>query len=437
MLPLRAQSRPPNIIFILADDLGWGDLGCYGQEQVRTPNLDRLAAQGMRFTHAYAGGAVCAPSRSCLHTGLHNGHTRVRGNGNKIPLRPEDTTTAEVLKKAGYRTGLFGKWSLGGIYSTGYPTRKGYDEWFGYFSQTHAHNYYPELLLDGEREVILRGNTGASKKDYTHDLFTERALKFIEKHRSGPFFLDLAYTIPHTNNELARDTGNGMEVPNDAPYSDRKWPRIEKNFAAMVTRLDASVGRISELVERLGIAENTLLVFASDNGPHHAGGHDANFFRSAGHLRGYKGDLYEGGVRVPAIAAWKGRIRAGHVNDTPWAFCDVLPTFADLAGVAEPRGLDGVSIKPLLLRGAAPSREYLYWEHHERRGFSQSIRAGDWKGVRQGQRGPLELYDLKSDPSEKRNLAATKPEVVTKLEKLLAGARTESADFPVRSAPPA
>ncbi|MGH9660215.1 MAG: arylsulfatase [Bryobacteraceae bacterium] len=424
---IRAQARPPNIVLILADDLGYADLGCYGQKQIATPHLDRLAAEGIRFTQAYAGGAVCAPSRSCLFTGLHNGHTRIRANSaRRIALRPEDTTIAEVLRTAGYRTGLIGKWSLGGLGSTGYPTAKGFDEWFGFFSQTHAHNYYPEHLLENDHEVLLRGNTGKQKTEYAQDLFTARALDFIAKERARPFFLHLAYTIPHANNELGRDTGNGMEVPSDEPYAGRDWPQPEKNFAAMITRLDRDVGKVLAALD-----SNTVVFFTSDNGPHDAGGHDANFFDSNGPLRGIKGELYEGGIRVPAIVRWPGKVRAGESSDHPWAFWDFLPTLAELAGVEPPRGLDGVSIAPLLTGGVPRERRYLYWEHHAGRRFIQAVRMGDWKALRFGLRAPLELYHLAQDPAEETNVAAQHPAVIGAIEGLLATARTGSSDYPV------
>jgi len=288
--------RKPNIIFILADDLGYGDLGCYGQKQMATPNLDRLAQEGVRFTQAYAGSTVCAPSRCALMTGLHMGHARIRGNA-RFPLRPADLTVAELLKGAGYRTGLIGKWGLGEACSTGIPNAKGFDEWLGYLNQQHAHNYFPEFLWENQREVFLAGNMG-TRKQYSHDLFTDRALQFLQGHRDQPFFLYLAYTIPHANNELGRETGNGMDVPGDAPYSGKDWPQVERNFAAMVHRLDADVGKVLEQLKKLGLDEDTIVFFSSDNGPHREGGHDPDFFDSNGPLRGIKRDLYEGGIRA-------------------------------------------------------------------------------------------------------------------------------------------
>ncbi len=432
LLGAQPPAKRPNIIFILADDLGYGDLGCYGQTRIQTPNLDRMASEGMRFTQAYAGSTVCAPSRCCLMTGLHTGHSLSRGNRYPdYPLRPQDVTVTELLKKAGYRTGLIGKWSLGQLGSTGYPTRKGFDEWFGYFSQTHAHNYYPEHLLENDSAHLCRGNFGAIRKDYAHDLFTDRALKFVEKKDSRPFFLHLAYTIPHANNELGRDTGDGMEVPSYEPYEKENWPKPVKGFAAMITRMDADIGKLMERLKATGQAENTLIIFSSDNGPHREGGHDPDFFTSSGPLRGIKRNLYEGGIRVPTLAHWPGAIKPGQVSDHCWAFWDFLPTAAELAGVSAPSGLDGISFAPTLLGGSQRKHEYLYWEFHER-GFHQAVRMGDWKGVRLGLKRPVELYDLKSDIGEKSNIAARHPDVVRKIEQIMVSGRTDSAEFVVR-----
>lgn len=434
-LPALRQAARPNILLILADDLGYGDVGCYGQKQIATPNLDRLAAEGIRFTQAYAGSTVCAPSRCVLMTGLHTGHAYVRGNRYPdLPLRPQDLTLTELLKKAGYRTALFGKWSLGGLATTGYPTRRGFDEWFGYFSQTQAHDYYPYLLLEGEREYLVRGNFGAKKTVWVHDLFTERALDFIRR-RPQPFFLHLCWTIPHANNEVGRDTGNGMEVPSDEPYSDRDWPQPEKNFAAMITRMDADVGKLMQALRETGQDENTIILFSSDNGPHREGGHDPDFFDSNGPLRGIKRDLYEGGIRVPMIVRWPARIRAGQVSDQVWAFEDLLPTLAQAAGVQPPAGLDGISMLGAWLGRPQPNREYFYWEFHER-GFKQAVRMADWKAVRSAPGRPLELYDLARDPGETHNLAGERRDVVERIERIMARARTESAEFPVRAGAP-
>lgn len=426
----RANDQPPNIIFILADDLGYGDLGCYGQDRIHTPNLDQMAAEGMRFTACYAGSTVCAPSRCALMTGYHTGHCRVRGNA-LVPLLPEDVTVAEVLKQAGYVTGIFGKWGLGEPGTTGIPNKQGFDEWFGYLNQCHAHNYYPDYLWRNEQKVTLAGNQDGKRTQYSHDLFTAEALDFIRRHRARPFFLYLAYTIPHANNELGRETGNGMEVPGDYPYSDMPWPQIEKNFAAMITRMDDHIGQLLRLLRELGIAQRTVVFFSSDNGPHREGGHDPNFFRSSGPLRGIKRDLYEGGIRVPGIVWWPDTVRAGTTSDYPWAFWDFLPTACDIAGVKAPRGLDGVSILPVLLGRPGPEREYMYWEFHER-GFEQAVRIGKWKAVRHGTREPIELYDLHEDIGERNNVADKYPDVVRQVAQVLARARTESKEFPIR-----
>lgn len=414
---------------ILADDLGYGDLGCYGQRQIRTPHIDRLASEGVRFTQAYSGATVCAPSRCCLMTGFHTGHSRTRGNMYPdLPLRPQDTTIAELLKGAGYRTGLFGKWALGQLGSTGFPTRKGFDEYFGFFGQSHAHNYYPEHLLDNETPHILRENMG-SRKIYAPDVIQDRALKFITKSDDRPLFAHLTYTLPHANNELGTASGNGMEVaPGTRTYAGRDWPQVERDMAAMVTQLDLYVGQV---IAALPKVRETLVIFSSDNGPHAEGGHSPKFFESSGALRGIKRDLYEGGIRVPMIGWWPGRI-APRVSDQTWAHWDVLPTLCEVAGVATPRGIDGISMWPSFTGGEQRARhEYLYWEFHERR-FAQAVRLGDWKGVRTNVGQPAELYDLKADVSERTNVAAANPDVVRRMEALMAEARIESEYWPVK-----
>jgi arylsulfatase A-like enzyme len=426
----------PNIVFILADDLGYGDLGCYGQKQIRTPNLDRLAAEGMRFTQCYAGSTVCAPSRCALMTGRHTGHCTVRGNA-LVPLRPDDGTVAEVLKAAGYTTGLVGKWGLGEPGSSGIPNRKGFDSFFGYLNQVHAHNYYPDYLWKNQEKVRLEGNVvkdgvASKRSQYSHDLFTREALAFLGENRDRPFFLYLAYTIPHANNERGKAEGDGMEVPSDAPYSDRDWPQAQRNHAAMITRLDTDVGRLVKRLKDLGLDDRTVVFFSSDNGPHKEGGADPRFFHSAGPLRGYKRDLYEGGIRVPMIVRWPGRIKAGAVSDQVWAFWDFLHTAADLAGARAPTGLDGISVVPTLLgSGRQKQHAFLYWEFHEH-GSRQAVRLGDWKAVRLRPGGPLELYDLQNDIGEKHDVAADHAEVIRRVEALLKDARTESREWPLR-----
>jgi arylsulfatase A-like enzyme len=425
----------PNIVFILADDLGYGDLGCYGQKRILTPNLDHMAAQGMRFTQFYAGDTVCAPSRCCLMTGLHTGHATIRGNAT-VPLRPQDVTVAKVLKDAGYTTGLVGKWGLGEAGTTGVPNRQGFDYFYGYLNQVHAHNYYPDYLWKNEEKIAIEGNVvkggvASKRAQYSPDLFTKEALAFVERNREKPFFLYLAYTTPHANDERGAKEGNGMEVPSDAPYSDKPWTQIEKNYAAMVTRLDADVGKLLARLKELGLDDNTIVFFSSDNGPHKEGGYDPKDFDSAGPLRGLKRDLTEGGIREPFIARWPGKVKAGVTTDQVGAFWDFLPTAADLAGAKTPAGLDGVSLTPTLLgEGKQAQHEFLYWEFHER-GPQQAVRMGDWKALRLKQGAPLQLYDLKTDLSEKHNVAGEHPDVVAKIEAYLKEARTPSATWPI------
>jgi arylsulfatase A-like enzyme len=454
----------PNIIFILADDLGYGDLGCYGQKKIKTPNLDRMAAEGMRFTQCYAGSTVCAPSRSVLMTGQHTGHTRIRGNA-AYPLRPEDITVAEVLKQAGYKTGVFGKWGMGLPGTTGTPSKQGFDDWYGYLSQTHAHDYYPTQLwrsstLHGVEDLAMavEKNLNGNKGVYAHDLFSKTGSNFVRTTKYFSFFLYLPYTIPHANNELGKKTGNGMEVPNDKPYSDEDWPQPEKNKAAMITRLDADVGALMDYLKKLKIETNTVIFFTSDNGPHKEGGVDPKFFNSSGSvplprgegqtgsagegrgqaastapLRGIKRDMYEGGIRVPMIVWWPGKIKPGTVSDQVWAFWDFLPTAAEIAGAKPPDNIDGISILPTLLgRPQTNQHEFLYWEFHEK-GSKQAVRTGDWKAVRLAPAKPLELYNLKTDPSEAVNVAASHPDVIAKIETSLKTARTESDRWPIKT----
>jgi len=422
----------PNIIFILADDLGYGDLGCYGQARIKTPNIDRLAAEGMRFTQCYAGSTVCAPSRCCLMTGFHTGHALIRGNA-RFPLRPEDVTVAEVLKGAGYTTGIVGKWGLGEPETTGIPNRQGFDYWFGYLNQHRAHNYWPDYLWKNEEKyplpnVLVRDNIASKREAYSHDLFTEEALAFVRRHKARPFFLYLPYTIPHANNEARLE---GMEVPSDEPYTDEDWPQQQKNHAAMITRMDRDVGRLMALLKELGIDQNTVVFFSSDNGPHKEGGADSEFFDSNGPLRGIKRDLYDGGIRVPMIARWPGTIEAGAVSDQVWAFWDFPPTAAELGGTVFPPGVDGISMVPALLGNEQKDHDYLYWEFFER-GFKQAVRIGDWKAVNFGGRKPIELYDLNKDIGEKYNVADNHPDVVAKMKVIFKTARTESTLFPRR-----
>ena len=425
--------RKPNIIFVLADDLG-----CYGQKRIPTPNLDQLASKGLRFTNCYAGSTVCAPSRCTLMTGMHTGHCTVRGN-KAVPLLTADVTVAELLKEAGYVTGIIGKWGIGEPGTTGIPNRQGFDYWFGYLNQRHAHNYYPEYLWRNEEKVGLaneeQGGVATKKVEYSHDLFTKEALSFIERHKDEPFFLYLPYTIPHANNEAGRKLGDGMEVPDYGPFASEDWPNPEKGRAAMIWKLDRDFGTIMSTLDRLEIADDTLVIFTSDNGPHSEGGSKSTYFNSSGPLRGMKRSLHDGGIRVPAIARWPGKIAPGTESDLPWTFWDVLPTLAELAGVSPPEKVDGVSILPTLRGEKQALDRFLYWEFHER-GFHQAVRWGKWKAVRKNRPdAPLELYDLEKDLGETTNIAGQQPAVLHRITDYLKGARTDSKDFPIRIRP--
>jgi len=441
-----SQDKKPNIIFILADDLGYGDLGCYGQQTIQTPNLDRMAAEGMIFTDHYAGTCVCAPSRCSLMTGLHTGHTYIRGNSEvqpmgQLPLPAETVTLPKLLKQDGYTTALIGKWGLGGPGSTGTPNKQGFDHFFGYLCQRHAHNYYPEFLFrNGERVPLgnevkpVNPPSGVATKrvQYSHDLFSAAALDFVTRHKRTPFFLYLAYTIPHANNEAGE---NGMEVPSYGPYTGERWPKPQKGHAAMITRMDADIGRLFARLKALGLDKKTLVLFSSDNGPHKEGGADPEFFNSNGALRGQKRDLYEGGIRVPLIARWPGRIAAGSGTNHVSAFWDFLPTCCDLAGVTPPDGIDGISILPTLLGKPEEQKKhsYLYWEFHEQ-GKKQAVRMGDWKAVRlnvaKNPNSPIELYNLKDDLGEEHNASDQHPEITQQIADIMKTARTPSEHWP-------
>lgn len=426
----------PNIIWIMADDMGYGDAGANGQKQIKTPNIDQLAVEGTRFTQVYAGAPVCAPSRCTLMTGLHTGHALVRGNS-KQSLGASDTTVAEVLKPAGYTSGLVGKWGLGGEGQPGVPTKKGFDFFYGFIDQTMAHNSYPTFLVRNEQRIKLdnvvpnEGPLGqgvaTEKKNFSNDLMQEQALQFIDQNKDKPFFLYFSPTLPHANNE-ARE----VEVPDLGEYSQTDWPDAQKKYAAAVTRLDRYVGEIIARLKQNGIDQKTIVFFTSDNGPHEEGSNKSDFFKSSGPLRGIKRDVYEGGIREPMIVRWPGRVPAGAVSTQVWAFWDFLPTAAELAGATAPKNLDGISFVPALLgKTQTAQHEYLYWEFHEG-GFKQAIRSGDWKAVRLGINQPIELYNLATDLGETRNVAAEHADVMQKLTPLFESARTDSAQWPIR-----
>ena len=465
-----APERPPNIVFILADDLGYGELGSYGQDEIRTPRLDALAAQGLRFTQHYSGSPVCAPSRCVLLTGLHTGHAFIRDNDEmnqrgdvwndpalegQRPIPEETVTLAELLKARGYATAAIGKWGLGWTGSSGDPNRQGFDLFYGYTCQRVAHNYYPTHLWRNDQKVALRNPAfkahqklpagadpadpasyaGYAGEDYAADFMIEAALGFVRNNAARPFFLYFPTPVPHLalqvpEDSLAEYAGAFEEAPypGGQGYLPHLTPRAA--YAAMITRMDRDVGRILDLLEELGLEEDTMVVFTSDNGPSWVGGVDKDYFGSQGGLRGRKAQLYEGGIRVPAVVRWPGRTAEGTVTDQVSAFWDWLPTLCEVAGADTPAGLDGLSLVPTL--AGEPRRqaqhEYLYWEFAKR---MQAVRMGRWKAFRPEPGAPLQLYDLTADPAESLDLAASRPEVVAEIERILVDGRTESEHFPL------
>lgn len=444
--------QPVNFIYILADDLGYGDLSCYGQQRFTTPHIDSLASAGLRFTQHYAGCTVCAPSRSALMTGLHTGHTPIRGNREmepegQWPLPDVQQTLAELLRKQGYRTGAFGKWGLGYPGSEGDPLNQGFDEFFGYNCQRLAHHHYPHALWHNREQLILPENAGTAKGIFAPERIHQEALQFIRNTKSNPFFLYYATTIPHAELEapaafLAKNAGKylpekayaGVDSGSQyrkGPYGSQAQPRAA--FAGMVTLLDEQVGEIVKLLHDLGIDRQTMIIFTSDNGPHLEGGADPDYFNSNGPFRGYKRDLYEGGIRVPMIAYWPGTIKAGGTTGHVSAFWDVLPTLLEVAGATVPAGIDGISFLPVLLGKKQPKHKDLYWEFHEA-GGKTALRAGPWKILQNGLNAPVpgraELYRLDRDPGEHHNLALEHPRKLKILLERMHTSRTPSQDFP-------
>lgn len=430
-----AAERAPNIIYIMADDLGYGDLSCFGQRKFDTPNIDRLASEGVTFTDYYAGSTVCAPTRCVLMTGVHTGHAFVRGNREvqpegQAPMPADIVTLPRRLKDTGYTTGMFGKWGLGAPGSESDPSTH-FDEFFGYNCQRQAHTFYPSHLWHNDEKVLL------DKDTYSADLISDALLDFVKKHKDQPFFAYVPFTIPHA----------AMHVPEDdhAPFR-AKWPQFDNKigkyqgppvvnpvaaFAGMMTRMDRHVGQLLDLLTELGIDDNTIVSFTSDNGPHMEGGHDPKFFDSNGPLRGHKRDLYEGGIRVPFLARWPGKIKPGSVCNIPVAMWDVMPTCLEIAGMKPPAGLDGISYLPALLGNESEQQrhEYLYWAFYER-GGKQAVRWGKWKGVRNNVgKNPdsmLELYDLSTDLGEVTNVAGEHPDIVERIDGYMRDAYTPS-----------
>lgn len=427
----------PNIIYILLDDAGYGDLSCYGQTKFLTPNIDRLASEGMKFTNHYSGSTVCAPTRSVIMSGLHTGHTPSRGNREikpvgQFPIPATTFTIAEALKKAGYATGAFGKWGLGNPGSEGDPIHQGFDRFFGYNCQRNAHTYYPTWLFDDLRKIELDGKT------YAHDLIMDKAVEWIDRQHENPFFCFLPVTIPHA----------AMHVPEKyaAPFRE-KFPEFEnkvgrygnnkpfaKNpaaqFAGMMTALDEGIGRVLKSLKKHQIDQNTIVLLSSDNGPHKEGGHMPNYFNSNGGLRGFKRDLYEGGIRCPLLVRWPGKVEAGSTSNHISAHWDLFPTFCELAGTNPPEGLDGISFLPTLLGKEQEKHEHLYWEFYEG-GGKRAVRIGKWKAVqnqvnRKGKDAPIEIYDLESDRAETSDLAAHNSELIARIQKIFEQSHTPS-----------
>jgi arylsulfatase A len=423
-----AADRKPNLIFILCDDLAQGDLGCYDQKLIQTPHLDRMAAEGTMFPQLYSGTSVCAPSRSCLMTGLHTGHCPIRANreikpeGQK-PLPAGTVTVAQVLKGAGYATACTGKWGMGMFDTSGSPLKMGFDHFFGYNCQRHAHSYFPSYLWNDDKRIDLE------KKTYAQNLIAEDTLSWVKAHSNEPFFLFYAITLPHGN----------FEIDDLGQYKDKPWTDLQKRYAAMVTRLDSDVGRLFALLKELEVDDNTLVIFSGDNGASFEPKSEVGslFDQSmGGKLRGYKRSLYEGGLRQSGIARWPGQVPAGKISDAAWSFWDFLPTASELAGATLTSAHDGVSVVSLLKGNEAPAREAFYWELHEGTSL-QAVRFGDWKAVRNGPTKQIELYDLKTDLAESKNLAAEKPDLIAKAESLMKSMRTEHADWPLVEKPSA
>lgn len=451
------NTKPMNVIYILADDLGYGDVGYNGQEIIKTPNIDQMAKDGMVFTQHYAGCTVCAPSRCSLMTGLHTGHAQIRGNKEiepegQAPMEANTFTLAEMFKSKGYTTGIFGKWGLGLPGSVSTPNKLGFDESFGYNCQRQAHNYYPDHLWHNGQRVEFPENENDGRETYSHDLIHNQALNFIKSNKNKPFFAMLTYTLPHAEINLPHDSvyakyqaifnEESTKPDPNKKYSYYPSDRPHTSFAAMVSRLDKSVGEVLSELKELGLDENTLVIFSSDNGPHAEGGADPEFFNSNAQFRGIKRDLYEGGIREPMIAWAPSMIKANSSTNLLSAFWDVMPTLGDLIGADYPETTDGVSFLPTLQNSmkkdglkVQQKHDYLYWEFHSHTTNKQAVRKGDWKLIRLGigsKKGPWEeLYNIAEDESETTNLFSSNPEKVEELRKIMDQAHTESSVFPL------
>ena len=448
------EKKKPNIILILADDLGYGDLGCFGQKVLKTPHLDNMAKEGMRFTQFYAGSTVCAPSRSVLLTGKHMGRTTVRGNSvAPIIIQPNELTLASMLKKAGYQTACIGKWGVGTPHNFTNPNDVGFDHFFGYINMWHAHNFYPEFLVRNGKVVHLKNvvadkwkkhqdpksptagrGVAVKRVEYAPDLFIEDAVRFINDNKDQPFFLYFAMNVPHANNEAGK---KGMEVPDLGEFANKDWPEPEKGFAAMIKNIDRDTGRILGLLKSLKIDDNTLVIFTSDNGPHQEGGHQADFFDSNGKFRGIKRDLTEGGIRVPTIAWWPSVIKPDSVDDSHWYFGDFMATYAEVAGLPQPKDVDSDSFYATL-SGQPREKKWkrksrMYWEFYEK-GSAQAIRFGKWKAIRKPMfTGPIELYDMSNDGEEKRDYSKRRPDLARHAKNLLDQAHQPDPNWKVPS----
>jgi arylsulfatase A len=448
----KKEEKQPNIIFVLADDLGYGDLSCYGQKKFSTPNIDKLAKEGMLFTQHYTGCTVSAPSRSCLMTGFHTGHTPIRGNKEwkpegQWPLAASSVTIAEMLKTKSYITGAFGKWGLGYIETEGNPNNQGFDEFFGFNCQALAHNYYPDHLWHNKEKILLPQNDNRKTGAYSADLIHKAALDFLQKNKDKPFFLFYPTTIPHAELSAKEeymkrfrgkfDPEKSFKGVDDGPsfrlgpYASQ--PESHAAFAAMITELDDYVGELMKMVKDLNLEKNTIVIFASDNGPHLEAGADPDFFDSNWKLRGYKRDLYEGGIRTPMIVKWPGKVKEGSTNDHISAFWDIMPTLAEITGTKIPEGIDGISFLPALSGRTQKQHEYLYWEFHEQ-GGKIAVRMGNWKAVKlnvdKDVEFQTELYDLSTDPGETKNIVRARPDIMVKMEAIIKQAHNPSKDFP-------